>query len=96
MPEQIGASLPALEQMAKQLDLVKGRLTELAEALNSINTQMQGGALVGIPGDNFEIALDFFHMKVTNLADEYAKEALAIRQALSDMEQADGSAGSSF
>ena len=85
-----------MEDMAKQLDLVKGRLTELAQITNDISQQMQNGALIGIPGDNFEIALDFFHMKVTNLALEYAKEALAIRNAMSAMEQADQSAGNNF
>jgi len=91
MADQIGASFPALEDMAKQLDLVKGRLTELADILNDVNQQMQGGALVGIPGDNFEIALDFFHHKVTDLADEYALEARIIRQVMSTLEQADNS-----
>ncbi len=91
MADQVGASFPALEDMAKQLDLVNGRLTELGQTLNDINQQMQGGALVGIPGDNFETALDFFHLKVTNLADEYAKEAEAIRQVMSAMEQSDNS-----
>ena len=46
MADQVGASFPALEDMAKQLDLVNGRLTELGQTLNDINQQMQGGALV--------------------------------------------------
>ena len=96
MPDKAGSIFPALDDMAKQLDLVNGRLTELAQMVNEINLQMQGGALVGIPGENFEIALDFYHLKVINLADEYAKEAMAIRNAMSEMDQADKSAGNSF
>ena len=96
MADKILFNYAALEDMAKQCELVSGRLVELGNTANKTGQQMQGGALVGPAGDAFVLALGTFTTKVGRLAEKFADEAKEIRQAVTDMQQADTTAANDF
>jgi len=96
MADKIRANYAAMEEMAKQMDLVKERLAELTNTVLKISQQMDGGVLQGTPGEAFSMALAFLSMKTTILAGLSEQHAQGIRAAKSDMEQADGAAAGDF
>jgi WXG100 family type VII secretion target len=96
MADKIRVNYPALEEMAKQCEMVNSRLTELASTEGKLSQQMQGGALLGPPGDAFVAVLATFSQKITRLADKFAEEAKDIRQSMTDMRDADSSAAGGF
>lgn len=96
MADKIRVNYPALEEMAKQCEMVTSRLTELAGTEGKISQQMQGGALQGEPGDAFVAVMAVFVQKITRLADKFAEESKDIRAAMSEMQQADSSAAGGF
>ncbi len=96
MADKIRVNYPALEDMAKHMQASADRLTQTVALANKIAGQMQNGALVGDAGEVYCQALGIFSQRVTKLSEKYMEEANEIRQAMSDMQQADNSAGSNF
>ena len=96
MADKIRANYPAMQEMAKQLELVVSRLTELAATENRISQQMQAGALQGPPGDALVGSLATAALKIKALADKIETESKGITAAISDMQQADSSAAGDF
>ena len=96
MADKIRVNYAALDDMAKQLDMVTSRLTELAGTASKISQQMQGGVLQGQPGDAFEASLGVLAVKVKALADKVTTQANGIRSAEADMRQADTNAAGDF
>lgn len=96
MADKIRVNYPALEDMAKHLQMCADRLAQSAATAQKIGAQMQGGALVGQAGDIYVQALGIFYQRVMKLSEKYMDVANEIRQAMSDMQQADGTAGSNF
>ncbi len=96
MADKIRVNYAALEDMAKHCQMVAERLTQTAAVSQKIAGQMQNGALVGEAGNIYVQALGIFFQKIMKLSAKYGEEANDIRQAMSDMQQADGSAGNNF
>ena len=92
MADKIRANYPAMQEMAKHMDLVKSRLTELAGTSNKIAQQMQAGALTGQPGEAFEASLGVLTGKINTLAEKFGEISKDINLAVSDMQSADQSA----
>jgi uncharacterized protein YukE len=86
MADKIRVNYPALDDMAKNCDAFA----------NQIAQQMQNGSMQGEFGDIFVQALGVFQTKVNKLADKFADTASEIRGAMSDMQQADNTAGAQF
>jgi WXG100 family type VII secretion target len=96
MSEKIRVNYPALEDMAKHCQMVAERLGQSAAASQKIAGQMQNGALVGEAGNVYVQALGIFYQRVMKLSAKFTEEANDIRAAMSDMQQADNSAGNNF
>jgi uncharacterized protein YukE len=96
MADQIRTNYQALEDMAKQCDTVSSRLAQTAATAQKIAGQMQGGALVGKHGDVYTTALGLFFTRVMKLSEKYREVASDIRNAASDMQRADSTAGGKF
>jgi len=96
MSDKIRVNYPALEDMAKHLQGSADRLAQTAALSQKIAGQMQNGALVGDAGEVYCQALGVFFQRVTKLSEKYMATANEIRQAMSDMQQADGAAGNNF
>ena len=96
MADKIRANYPAMQEMAKQCEMVNNRLTELSSTVGKVAQQMQGGVLQGQPGDAFEGSLAVFNLKVTMLSNKFAELSKDIQAAISDMQQADSSASGDF
>lgn len=96
MADQIRTNYQALDDMAKQCDSVANRLAQTAAVAQKIVGQMQNGALIGKHGDVYTQALGMFFTKVMRLSDKYREVANDIRNASSDMQRADSTAGSKF
>jgi uncharacterized protein YukE len=96
MADVIRTNYQAMEEMARQCDVVAERLAQSATNAQKTATQMQNGALQGNPGETFVMALGIFTQRVTKLSEKYREEARDIRAAIQDMQRADQSAGSKF
>ena len=96
MADKIRVNYPALDDMAKNCDAFANRLRQTVSMANQIAQQMQNGSMQGEFGDIFVQALGVFQTKVNKLADKFADTASEIRGAMSDMQQADNSAGAQF
>jgi len=96
MADKIRVNYPALDDMAKNCDAFANRLRQTVSMANQIAQQMQNGSMQGEFGDIFVQALGVFQTKVNKLADKFADTASEIRCAMSDMQQADNTAGAQF
>ncbi len=96
MADKIRVNYPALEDMAKHCQMVAQRLNQTAMLAQRIAGQMQNGALVGQPGEVYTQALGHLSQRVMKLSAKFTEEANDIRQAMSDMQQADNTAGNQF
>lgn len=96
MSDKIRVNYAALEDMAKNLEFTSASMVQSASLAKTISGQLQDGALVGDAGDTYCEALAIFVQKVTKLSDKYQEVANEIRQAIGDMQSADGQAGSKF
>jgi WXG100 family type VII secretion target len=96
MADKIRVNYPALDDMAKNCDAFANRLRQTVSMANQIAQQMQNGSMQGEFGDIFVQALGVFQTKVNKLADKFADTASEIRGAMSDMQQADNTAGAQF
>ena len=96
MADKIRVNYPALEDMANHCQMVSERLMQTGATAQKIAGQMQNGALMGPPGEVYVQALNLFVTRVGKLAGKFAEEANDIRQAMSEMQQADNAAGNNF
>ena len=96
MADKIRANYPAMEEMAKQMETVDGRLGELMNSILGIIDLIQSGALQGDPGDALVTALTLLFNKTSTLATTTGNQAKGIRAAISDMQQADTAATGDF
>jgi WXG100 family type VII secretion target len=96
MANRIRVNYPALEDMAKHCKAVAEKLQQTATLANKIGAQMQNGALVGKPGDNFVEALGQLQQSTMKLSGKFVEVSNDIKQAISDMRTADNTAGSKF
>lgn len=96
MADQIRVNYPALEDMSKHCSMVAERLAQTAATAQKIAGQMQNGALVGEPGEVYVQALGVFFQRVTKLSNKFNEVSNDIKQAISDMQQADSAAGNNF
>jgi uncharacterized protein YukE len=96
MSDKIRVNYAALEDMAKHCQMVAERMAQTAATSQKIAGQMQNGALVGEAGNIYVQALGIFYQRVMKLSAKFSEEAGDIRQAMSDMQQADNSASSNF
>jgi WXG100 family type VII secretion target len=96
MADKIRVNYPALEDMAKHCQMVAERLNQTAALAQKIAGQMQNGALVGEPGNVYAQALGQLNSRVMKLSQKFTEESNDIKQAMSDMQQADTSAGGNF
>jgi uncharacterized protein YukE len=96
MADVIRANYQAMEDMAKQCDTVAQRLAQSASVSQKISGQMREGSLIGKHGEIYTQALDMFYTKVMKLSQKYGEEAKDIRNAIVDMQTADGAAGDLF
>ena len=96
MADVIRTNYAALENMAKQCEKVAQELQDTSSKAAKWAQKMQEGALKGPPGDTFGEVLTRFCGKLAVLAESFTQEARDIRQASSDMSQADGSAAGKF
>ncbi len=96
MSDKIRVNYAALEDMAKHCQMVAERLTQTAANAQKIAGQMQNGALIGDAGNTYVQALGILYQRVMKLSAKFAEEANDIRQAMNDMQQADGNAGNNF
>ena len=96
MADKIRVNYPALEDMAKQCQMVQQQLQQTAQLANRWGQMMQNGALQGPPGEAFVLALGVLNQKVMKLSAKFAEEASDIRRAMDDMRQADQTAGGKF
>jgi WXG100 family type VII secretion target len=96
MSDKIRVNYPALEDMAKHMQMSADRLTQSVGLANKISGQLQNGAMVGDAGQIVCEAFGIFAQRVTKLSEKYMEMANDIRQAMSDMRSADNDAGSKF
>lgn len=96
MADKIRVNYPALEDMAKHCQMVAERIAQTGAVTQKIAAQMQNGALVGDAGNVYVQALGVFYQKIMKLSEKFTEEANDIRQAMSDMQQADSNAGNNF
>jgi WXG100 family type VII secretion target len=96
MAEKIRVNYPALEDMAKHCQMVAQQLQQTAQLANKISAQMQNGALVGKPGDAYVQALGVLSQRTMKLSGKFVEVSNDIKQAMTDMQAADSSAGSNF
>ncbi len=96
MSEKIRVNYAALEDMAKQCQMVAERLTQTAATAQKIQGQMQNGAMIGDAGNIYCEALNTFFQRVTKLSAKFMEEANDIRGAIADMQQADSNAANNF
>ena len=96
MADKIRANYPAMQEMAKHLDLVSNRLTELSTAMGKVSQQMQGGVLQGQPGDAMVASLATGNVRITVLANMISEQSKGILAAIADMQAADSSAAGDF
>ena len=96
MANKIRVNYPALEDMAKHCKTVAEKLQQTATLANKIGAQMQNGALVGKPGDTFVEALGQLQQSTMKLSGKFVEVSNDIKQAISDMQTADNTAGSKF
>lgn len=96
MADKIRVNYPALEDMAKHCQMSAERLAQTGALSQKIAAQMQNGALIGDAGNVYVQALGVFYQKIMRLSAKFTEEANDIRQAMSDMQQADSSAGNNF
>jgi WXG100 family type VII secretion target len=96
MSDKIRVNYPALEDMAKHLEMVADAMSQTAGRSKLFSQQMQDGALVGDAGQTYCEALAIFNDRVTKLLEKYREVAKEIRQAATDMQSADTQAGNQF
>lgn len=96
MADKIRANYPAMEDMAKHCQMVAQQLQQTASLANKIAAQMQNGALVGKPGDAYVQALGQLQQRTMKLSGKFIEVANDIKQAMSDMQAADSTAGNKF
>lgn len=96
MADKIRVNYAALEDMAKHCQTVASQLQQTAQTANKMAAQMQNGALVGKPGDAFVQALGVLAQRTMKLSGKFVEVSNDIKQAMSDMQAADSSAGGNF
>ncbi len=96
MSDKIRVNYPALEDMAKHLQMVAQHLQTTAAMANKMGAEMQNGALVGRPGDTFVQALGQLQQRTMKLSGKFIEVSNDIKQAISDMQAADSSAAGDF
>jgi len=97
MSDQIKLNYPAMQEMAQQCKSVSQRLLETIRLAQQIAQEMQGGALVGDPGEAFSAALtSAFCPAVMKLSQKFEEVAKDIEGAIADMQASDRSAGGLF
>ena len=96
MSDKIRVNYPALEDMAKHCQMVAQHLQHTAAMANKMAAQMQNGALVGRPGDTFVQALGQLQQRTMKLSGKFIEVSNDIKQAISDMQAADSTAGGNF
>jgi uncharacterized protein YukE len=96
MAEKIRLNYAACEDMAKQCQAVQQRLQQTAQNAAKWGQTMQGGALMGPPGEAFVQALGIFSNKINKLANKFGEENEDINKAMNEMRQSDSSAGARF
>lgn len=97
MSETIRVNYAALQDMSKHCSAVAERLRQTAQTGRKIAEEITNGAMVGDTGSVFSAALNGpFSASVLKLSQKFDEVAKDINDAISDMQAADKSAGSSF
>ena len=96
MADKIRANYQAMLDTAKQLDFTSMMLEGLEKSVSRRIDQMQGGVLLGDPGEAMAASFGLLCDKIRKLAEINEELAKGIVAAINDMKQADSSAAGDF